>query len=103
MKKKIIFNKNAAKEIRKLPEPVEYKIATLLKFLAIKGRLDEPEAKKIDKNLFELRVKLGGQWRAFYAYVLKDCIVLLSVFNKKTQQTPQREIDKAKKRLEDYS
>jgi len=45
----------------------------LFELLSEEGFLYDPLAKKLkgQNNLFELRVKSKGQFRAFYAYVVK--------------------------------
>lgn len=60
--------------------------------------LSEPYIKKIDKEIWELR-PLGD---IILFASLYNKFILLSVFMKKTQKTPKREIRKAKKFLEDY-
>ncbi len=55
--------------------------------------------KHIEENIWELR---PGNNRVFYFYFEKDTFVLLHHFRKKTQKTPQREIEKAKAERDDY-
>ena len=61
--------------------------------------LSEPYIKKIDKEIWELRPLRD---RILFASLYNNKFVLLSVFMKKTQKTPKKEIRKAKKFLEDY-
>ncbi|HCR81633.1 MAG TPA: hypothetical protein DIV47_04145 [Candidatus Pacebacteria bacterium] len=42
------------------------------------------------------------QWRAIYAYLPKNIIIILTFFAKKTQKTPKREIELAIKRRRKY-
>lgn len=100
-KKIVIFEKNAFKEFESLPEDVRDKFSELIRFLEDNGKLAEPEAKKVTKELFELRVKLLGQWRSLYAYCEGDRIAILRFFRKKTQKTPLNDIWIATKRLKD--
>lgn len=103
MNKKIIrIDKRADKEIKKFPEAVQDEINIFLKTLANKGTLSVPDGKKINEELFEIRIKLNGQWRVLYAYCLENIILILSAFHKKTRQTPIREIKRARKRLKEY-
>lgn len=102
MKKKIVVDKSAAKELKKFDKKVRAKIDARVKILQRDGKLEEPFGKKIDTNLYEIRIKLGGQWRVLYAYLQEEFIILLSAFLKKTQKTPPNEMIKAKKRLERY-
>jgi phage-related protein len=101
VKKTVLLHKRATKELSTFPRLVELKFKALFELLEEKGRLDEPYAKKLAgrSELFELRVSYQGQWRAIYAYIFNNSIVILSAFSKKTQKTRQKEIQKALKRL----
>lgn len=101
VKKTVLLHKKAEKELSKFPRIVGLKFKALFEILENKGKLEQPYAKKLtgQDELFELRVTFQGQWRAVYAYVVKDTIVILSAFSKKTQKTPPKEITKAQKRL----
>lgn len=103
-KKTVRIDRRATKEYRNLPEDVQPKFRVLFERLEEDGVLMEPNAKKLSgsRSLFELRVKHRGQWRAIYAYVIEDTIVVLSFFSKKRQTTPRIELEKAKNRLQDY-
>lgn len=60
--------------------------------------LGMPYSKKIDKDLWELRIAGKEAVRVFYT-VRKDEIILLHIFKKKTEKTPLREIKLARQRL----
>ncbi|WP_431127023.1 type II toxin-antitoxin system RelE/ParE family toxin [Flagellimonas flava] len=48
------------------------------------------------KGLYEARIKLGSNiWRVFCFFDSGKLVILLNGFTKKTQKTPQKEIDKA--------
>lgn len=104
VKKIIEVNNSARKELRKFPRPVQVKFKAMFEILEEEGKLEEPYAKKLGgkDTLFEIRVKYKGQWRAIYAYLSGNIIIILSAFIKKTQKTPLREIEKARKRLQLY-
>ena len=102
VKKEIVIDIRAVEEINGFNEEVQIKIVANLEILARDGLLKEPFAKRINKNLFEIRVKHTGQYRAIYAYVYKTKVIVLSAFQKKTQKTPKKEIKKAEKRLQEY-
>ena len=55
--------------------------------------------KHIEENIWELR---PGNNRVFYFYYENNTFVLLHHFRKKTQKTPQREIEQAKAERNDY-
>lgn len=66
--------------------------------------LREPYVKPIKgKALFELRIKFASDIsRIFYFTYHQKTFVLLHGFTKKTQQTPQGEIERALRYKEDY-
>ncbi len=71
------------------------------------SRLREPYVKPIKgakyKDIFELRVKFAsGISRIFYFTYHKKIFVLLHGFTKKTEKTPQRELERALRFKEDY-
>jgi len=76
------------------------KIAHNLDLLEEYGhQLGMPHSKKIDKELYELRIRGTEEIRIFYTF-RKNRIYLLHGFKKKTQKTPSKEILIAFKRLE---
>lgn len=69
--------------------------------------LKEPYVKplkgKNNKGLYELRIKFSNDIvRIFYFTYYKNKFVLLHGFIKKTMKTPENEINKARKYMEDY-
>lgn len=90
------INNNKSKENRiKLK-----KIKAYMEMLSIYGlNLSEPYIKKIDNEIWELRPLKD---RILFASLHNNKFILLSVFTKKTQKTPKKEIEKAKKNLKDY-
>lgn len=102
MKKHVLIDENAFKELHGFTQEVQTRFAALFTILEREGRLTEPYAKRINAYIFEIRVKSRGQWRALYAYIHKNDIVILTAFNKKSQKTPKIELDKAMKRLKRY-
>ncbi len=55
--------------------------------------------KHLDDGIWELR---PGNNRVFYFYFKDETFVLLHHYRKKTQKTPKREIDKAKRERKDW-
>ncbi|MBU3979562.1 type II toxin-antitoxin system RelE/ParE family toxin [Patescibacteria group bacterium] len=104
VRKAVLIDKRAEKELRKFSRTVQLKFQALFEILEEDGKLEEPFGKKLSGriDLFEIRVRQNGQWRALYAYIGKDSIIILCAFAKKTQKTPIIELDKAIKRLVDY-
>lgn len=101
MRKQVSIDIRANKELVAFPKVVQNKFFALFEILEEVGTLEEPFAKKLHhtKGLFEVRVKYKGQYRAIYAYVFEDIILVLHAFHKKTQKTPLKEIQTAVKRL----
>lgn len=103
MKKKIFYDKRARREFAKLSLHIRKILEGRIEYLEEKGLLQLPEAKKIERDLFEIRVRSEeGAFRCFYAYIKRDFIVILHVFQKKTEKTPQKAIKTAKGRLKLY-
>lgn len=76
------------------------KIIAYIRMLKEQGlSLGTPYIKHIDNEIWELRPLRN---RILFAYHVENKFVLLSVFMKKTQKTPRKEIQKAKRYLEDY-
>ncbi|OGV93220.1 hypothetical protein A3B57_02235 [Microgenomates group bacterium RIFCSPLOWO2_01_FULL_47_10] len=102
MKKVVILDPQADKEFCKLEDDVQDEFLSLIKMLTENGKLEYPDGKKIDKQLFEARVKIKNIYRGFYAYIRNNQIVILHLFQKKTQKTPLRNLKLAHKRLKIY-
>ncbi|KIR01634.1 Phage-related protein [Lachnospiraceae bacterium TWA4] len=76
------------------------KIREYIKILQQYGtRVGEPYVKHLDGEIWELRPLRD---RILFAAWTGDGFVLLHQFVKKTQKTPPREIERAKKNLNDY-
>ncbi len=62
-----------------------------------------PLSESLDDGIFELRAKVGTNIsRVLYFFVIGNQAVLTHGFIKKTQKTPAREIERAKKIRDDY-
>lgn len=87
-----------------LPKKMREKIFKSIDLLRIKGNsLREPYSKSLDDGIFELRCKVGSDiTRTLYFFYMGKKIILTNGFTKKSQRTPQNEIDLAKARREDY-
>ncbi|MBO4359986.1 MAG: type II toxin-antitoxin system RelE/ParE family toxin [Eubacteriaceae bacterium] len=76
------------------------KIRDYIKVLETRGtRAGEPFVKHLDGAIWEIRPLRD---RILFAGWCGDSFVLLSHFVKKTQKTPKREIDKAKRLFADF-
>ncbi|HKL21802.1 MAG TPA: type II toxin-antitoxin system RelE/ParE family toxin [Tichowtungia sp.] len=98
MKKK---NYMAVKKVRNFidrqPDEVQAEYLKIVEQLERDGRLIEPFGKKIDKDVFEIRVRRGKQVRVLYFYFTDDLVIGVHGFVKKTQKTPQTEIKQARR------
>ena len=63
----------------------------------------EPLVKHLEGKIWELRRASDGNiYRLLYFFFIGRQIVLLHGFQKKTEKTPRREIETAKKRMESF-
>lgn len=82
-----------------LPVETQAKLARQLDLLEEYGNgLGMPHAKSMGGGLIELRVRGKQEVRVFYALEFEDKIYLLHGYVKKTQTTPNRELDTARNR-----
>ena len=106
MKREIIFYKNYFKEFYVAQnEKVRRKIAQTLVWLQTLDRLPVTILKSIEgkKGLYEVRIEFGGDiFRVFCCFDKGSLVILLNGFQKKTQKTPQSEIDRAEKLMNEY-
>ncbi len=77
----------------------------LFRLLQMGEKLNMPHSRpmpNIGSNCHELRINdETGIWRIIYR-IDDDGIIILEVFNKKSQQTPKKIIDTCKKRIKEY-
>lgn len=80
---------------------IQHKQASLyIELLQQNGtHLNENITKHLEDGIWELR---PGNNRVFYFFSQDNTFVLLHQFRKKTQKTPKREIEKAKRERDDY-
>lgn len=65
--------------------------------------LREPYSKPLDDGIFEIRTKFGSYiTRVLYFFVVGKNVILTNGFIKKSQKTPQAEIELAKKYRAEY-
>jgi phage-related protein len=80
------------------------KMLSMISLLQDNGyELREPYSKHLSDGIFELRAKVGSDiTRVLYFFCVERHIILTNGFIKKTQKTPPKEIDRAKKYRTDY-
>ena len=65
--------------------------------------LTEPYSKHLEDGIFELRAQQGNNIaRALYFFMVGQKIIITNGFIKKTQKTPKRELNLAKKYRTEY-
>jgi phage-related protein len=103
--KKVKWNEKARDFVRGLDDETKIEIGTLLMMLQQGQILGEPQSKPIKSihaKAHELRVKdKKGAYRVIYVLSIKDQILIPHAFTKKTQKTPQKEIELSIKRLKE--
>ena len=89
-------------EIEALPPGLQARLVRLMEMVERIGleRLHEPHVKHVDGKLWELRAKASeGIARGLYVTMTGKRVVILHVFVKKTQKTPQRALEIARERM----
>lgn len=87
-----------------LEKKMKAKVLRMIMLLEKNGNeLREPYSKALGEGIFELRVKQGSDIsRVLYFFVVGHKIIITNGFIKKTQRTPQAEIELAKKYKVEY-
>ena len=105
MKLDIVTLKSCEKELDEFPQQIMEEMLDLLALLKQGLKLAMPTSRPmptIYSGCHELRIKdKTGAYRVIYFIKVEDAIYLIHAFKKKTEKTPQREIDLAKKRIKD--
>ncbi|MFA6552512.1 MAG: type II toxin-antitoxin system RelE/ParE family toxin [Candidatus Paceibacterota bacterium] len=100
--KKILYDSEIEKFLSSLQKPAIAKVIQTMALLEEFGeRLTMPHSKKIQKNLFELRVGGSQKVRIFYTFH-KNGIFLLHGFVKKTSKIPKKEMDVTLRKLKQF-
>jgi phage-related protein len=101
--KKVIWDPSAKKTVKSFSPEVKRELGTLLLGLQRGNTLGMPQSRVIRTvhgSAFELRIKdKAGIYRVFYVLFEGEKILIPHAFTKKTQKTPKKEIETAKKRL----
>jgi phage-related protein len=88
-----------------LPRKVKDKIDEVLFMITIIERIPAKFFKSIEgvKGLFEIRVEYESNiYRIFCCFDRGNLVVLFNGFQKKTQKTPAKELEKAEKIMKEY-
>ena len=86
-----------------MKEKEQEKIQYGLLLVKSQDRLPKKFVKLVRDGIYELRTEYGGNiYRVFFIFDEGEIVVLFNGFQKKTQKTPQNEIEKAIKIKEAY-
>lgn len=104
--REIIFYKDHFDEFfEPLPQKVKDKIDEVLFMFTIIERIPTKFFKSIEgvKGLFEIRIEYESNiYRIFCCFDKGNLVVLFNGFQKKTQKTPSKELEKAEKIMHEY-
>ena len=99
------FHPGARDAIRAFPEGVRRAFGKAIHDLQLGHPLSMPLSRAmpgLGAGAAELRIKdSAGIYRAFYVVKVADAVLIFHAFAKKTQKTPDREVDLGKKRLKE--
>ncbi len=87
------------------PQKVQDKIFKIIEAIETLERVPKNYLKFLvgTEGLYEARIQLGSNiWRVFCFFDHGKLVILLNGFQKKTQKTPKREIEKALKLMTEY-
>ena len=99
------FHPKVLAEIESWPVDVLADYARIAELLMVHGpNLRLPHSRTFGEGLLELRPRgRSGIGRAFYCFLVGRRVVVLHAFIKKSQQTPDRELKLARKRMKEIS
>lgn len=84
-------------------EATKEKVLYGMLMLKTMDRLPAKFVKSIEDGIYELRIEWNGNIdRIFFCFDCGNIVVLFNGFQKKTQKTPRKEIEKAKKLKKQY-
>jgi len=106
MNRKIIFYENHFIEFyQKQDQKVKGKIQYVFELIKQVDRVPEKFLKHLTgtDGLYEIRIEYQSNiYRIFCCFDEGQLVILFNGFQKKTQKTPQKEIDKAEQLMKDY-
>lgn len=96
---KVLLDPRVDKKVRLLSEKSNSQIVRVIElFEENEFVLTEKHLKKLSSDIWELR---AGRWRLLFGLADRVAVVV-SIFIKKTQKTPKKEIELAVKRIKEY-
>ena len=104
MERKIIIYKDYFRDFYlSLSDGVQRKMDYVLDMLKTQQQVSQKFVKHLRDGIYELRTDYGGCiYRVFFIFDQGNIVVLFNGFQKKTQKTPDGEINKAIKLKKEY-
>lgn len=104
MERRILYYKTYFTDFfASLSDGARRKVAYVLDMLKTQQRPNQNFVKHISEGVFELRAQHDGNiYRAFFIFDGNNIVMLFNGFQKKTQKTPQNEIEKAIRLKNEY-
>ena len=95
------YNERVKKQTLAFPKGILANLLHILDMVEENGpNLGKPYTAPMSKGLFEIRARgKEGIGRSLFCTIKEQEVVILHSFIKKTQRTPQKELDLAKKRM----
>ncbi len=94
--KKIVYLGSSQKDIDGFPAKAKQRIITALTAVSAGLNLSPNDFKymaTVGTGVYELRIKADRQYRIFYVAKFEEALYILHAFVKKTQETPQKDIE----------
>ena len=97
------YNEAVEEQILALPDSLAARYIVLTRRMtAVGANLGQPHTNSFGDGLFELRLKgVDGIARVFFCTLIGRRIMMLHSFIKKSQKTPLRELEVARKRMKE--
>jgi phage-related protein len=102
----VFLNAEVKAELDAQPRDVRANFERIVQLVQAFGleRVHEPYIKHLEGRIWEMRLRgRDGIARALYVTATGKRVVILRVFTKKTQKTPRREIELARRRAEEVT
>lgn len=90
--------------VRSLPPDVRNLVGTELRYVQ-QGEMpsDWKAMAAVGAGAYEIRIRLGKQYRVFYVAKFGESVYVLHVFTKKTQQTARQDLEMGAKRYREMN
>ncbi|GAA4648303.1 hypothetical protein GCM10023116_05700 [Kistimonas scapharcae] len=97
------YSEKVMRAMENLPAGIQADFIDLLDQVGIYGpALGEPHTKSMGKGLYEIRAHGSeGQGRGLFCSIKENKVVILHVFQKKSQKTPKKDLELGYQRLKE--